>query len=101
MIREHQITAWALERGIFDPDHGSTKVRQADKTAEELSELYEAIEAGSKELAQDAIGDIIVTLVLQCQFWGLTIDECVESAWHEIKDRKGQMIYGLFVKETE
>lgn len=29
------------------------------------------------------------------------IDDCVEHAWQEIKDRKGRMIDGVFVKEGE
>ena len=50
-------------------------------------------------LAQDAIGDIMVTLVIQARFWNLNLVECVEAAWQEIKDRKGQMIAGQFVKD--
>lgn len=30
---------------------------------------------------------------------GFTLDECVEHAWNQIKDRKGKMVNGLFVKE--
>lgn len=33
---------------------------------------------------------------------GLKFDECCESAWHEIKDRKGKMVAGgAFVKDGE
>jgi NTP pyrophosphatase (non-canonical NTP hydrolase) len=100
MIREQEIVRWAIDRGIFDPEHGSSNKRQADKTQEELDELFEAILKGDIDLARDAIGDIIVTLVLQCQFWNLSIDECVEAAYQEIKDRRGQMVNGFFVKES-
>lgn len=31
----------------------------------------------------------------------LTLEECIEAAWQEIKDRKGRMIDGVFVKEAD
>lgn len=100
MSREQDIIAWATERGIFDPKHGSSKKRQADKTQEELNELFEAIECDNVIDAMDAIGDIMVTLAIQAHMWNLGLDECIEAAYQEIKDRKGQMVDGLFVKEA-
>ena len=49
----------------------------------------------------DAIGDIYVTLVMQTGVWGLEMEECVEYAYTQIKDRKGKMVDGIFVKEEE
>ena len=98
--RERDIIAWATERGIFDSKHGSSKKRQADKTQEELNELFEAIECDNVIDAMDAIGDIMVTLAIQAHMWNLGLDECIEAAYQEIKDRKGQMVDGLFVKEA-
>jgi NTP pyrophosphatase (non-canonical NTP hydrolase) len=100
MHREQDILNWAQERGIFEPVHGSNRHLQAKKTQEELDELREAIQMENISLAMDAIGDIVVTLVIQARMWNLSFDECVESAWQEIKDRKGKMIDGLFVKES-
>lgn len=31
---------------------------------------------------------------------GYTLEFCLESAWNEIKDRKGKLIDGIFVKEA-
>lgn len=31
---------------------------------------------------------------------GWTLDECIEQAWDDIKDRKGLMLYGMFIKQT-
>jgi len=100
MHRENDIIEWAKSRGIFDPVHGSTRKRQADKTQEELDELFDAIHDAQITSAMDAIGDIFVTLVIQAHMWNMSIDECIEAAWQEIKDRKGKMINGLFVKES-
>lgn len=100
MNREQDIINWAEARGIFDPVHGSTRKRQADKTQEELDELIAAIAVNDVPLAMDAIGDIVVTLCIQARMWNLTMDECIEAAWQQIKDRKGKMVDGLFVKEA-
>ena len=34
-------------------------------------------------------------------YFELDFDECVKAAWDEIKDRKGRMIDGVFVKEGD
>ena len=34
------------------------------------------------------------------KLWGMSMTGCMETAWNDIKDRKGQMIHGLFVKEA-
>lgn len=33
--------------------------------------------------------------------YGFTLNECLEHAYNEIKDRKGQMIDGVFIKEQD
>ena len=101
--REQDIINWGIARNIIGPDSQSNKKKQCDKTLEEVIELRDAIildwVGAQKPHARDAIGDIIVTLVLQAQMWGLTITECLDAAWDEIKDRKGKMVDGIFVKE--
>ena len=54
-----------------------------------------------KNNIMDAVGDIYVTLVMQAGVWGLEMEECVEYAYTQIKDRKGKMVEGVFVKEEE
>ena len=107
--REQDIINWGIARNIIGPDSQSNKKKQCDKTLEEVIELRDSIIldwVGVQEVedqkphARDAIGDIIVTLVLQAQMWGLTITECLDAAWDEIKDRKGRMVDGIFVKES-
>ena len=71
-----------------------------DGTQEELDELFEAISLDDIDLARDAIGDILVTLAIQAKMWNLKMDDCIEAAWDEIKDRRGRMQNGLFVKES-
>ena len=48
-----------------------------------------------------AIGDIIVTLIIQAQMWGLSATDCLTEVYKEISQRKGMMVNGKFVKEME
>ena len=42
---------------------------------------------------------MIVVLTNIAERHGLTIEECAEHAYDEIKDRKGRMVDGVFIKE--
>lgn len=99
--RETDIVTWAQARNLIGPTGEATREAQWKKTLEEVLELQAAIATGNRDEARDAIGDIIVTLVIQAYMWNLHIDECVEAAWQEIKDRKGKLINGVFVKEPQ
>jgi len=94
---ENLVTAWATERGLFDPPNPMV---QAKKTQEELDELFQGIRYKNKEEIVDAIGDIVVTLVIQARMHGYTLGECIWVAWDQIKDRKGRTENGLFIKEV-
>lgn len=101
MHREQDIAKWGIARNLIGPTGEATRHGQATKTLEEVTELFDAINKNDIHLARDAIGDVYVTLVMQSQMWGLTMAECVEEAWLQIKDRKGRMVGGVFVKEPE
>lgn len=93
-----KIISWAEERDIFKK---SNPMVQAIKTREEVLELLDAIELNDKKEITDAIGDIIVTLVIQCKMQNLDIDKCVESAYNEISQRTGTIKNGVFVKDEK
>jgi NTP pyrophosphatase (non-canonical NTP hydrolase) len=99
MKRANDIIKWGTDRNLVGPTGEATPLAQYRKTQEEVLELLEAIDLQDIALARDAIGDIYVTLVLQAELWGLSMEECVETAWNEIKDRKGRLVGGVFVKE--
>lgn len=46
-------------------------------------------------------GLCFVELLEVAHHFDLNIHECVQAAWDEIKDRKGRMIDGVFVKEGD
>jgi NTP pyrophosphatase (non-canonical NTP hydrolase) len=92
---ECAVENWAKEKGILDK---ATPMAQALKTLEETTELCTAINANDREEIIDAIGDIMVTLIIQAKMQGVTLEKCLESAYKIISKRTGKMINGQFVK---
>jgi len=102
---EENVIQWAQDRGIFEK---ATPLTQHDKTIEEVIEIRDALVRFQesdfhprlfKGEAMDGIGDTIVTLIILAKMLGTDIETCLQMAWDQIKDRKGKMIDGKFVKE--
>jgi NTP pyrophosphatase (non-canonical NTP hydrolase) len=89
------VEQWAEEKGILSK---ATTIKQAMKTQEEVNELCNAILDDNREEIKDAIGDIMVTLIIQCKMQGMDLEDCLESAYNVIKNRAGKMENGVFVK---
>ena len=95
---KERIRQWAADRNLIE---GSTPMKQMDKLDEEVMELYDGLTRSDIADIKDAIGDIQVVLCVMCCQLGIDIDECREIAWEQIKDRKGKMVDGVFVKEVQ
>ena len=91
------IKQWVKYRNLQTAD---PKVQMC-KTMEELGELAKAINKNNREQQMDGIGDTVVTLICISEQLGLDFNECLAYAYNEIKDRKGKMINGMFVKEQD
>lgn len=116
------IHQWGADRKIHQY---STALAQSRKTIEEVHELIEAaakidlwnelllnpiirgvsvaggLWARDKDKLADAIGDVYVTLVQVAACAGINIHDCIEQAYNEIKDRRGELrADGVFVKEV-
>lgn len=91
------IRQWAKARNLIE---GSTPDRQLVKLIEEVEELEEAFWKNDQEEYIDAIGDCVVVLTIMAAQRGLNIEDCIGSAYEQIKDRKGRMEHGIFVKEA-
>ena len=91
------IKKWAIDRNVVSGDVKSQMV----KLLEEAGELAEGINKNKKDLIVDSIGDVYVVLVILCMQLGLDINDCIKVAYDEIKDRKGKVVNGLFVKEED
>jgi NTP pyrophosphatase (non-canonical NTP hydrolase) len=67
---------------------------------EELGELVGAVVRGNRAGAIDGFGDVMVTLIIASDLMDIDLLEALESAYNEIKDRKGTMTpAGVFIKE--
>ena len=91
------IRRWAAARNLIQ---GSYPAAQMVRLREEVGELSDAITSGDDAEYKDAIGDCVVVLTIMAAQRGLNIEDCIASAWEEIKDRKGVMRDGIFVKEV-
>lgn len=94
-----QIRGWAEERGIYQH---STPRAQLLKMFEEAGELASAEVKLDHDARIDAVGDVMVCLIIYCAMHSLNATECLRYAYGAIKDRKGRMVPGgAFVKEEE
>jgi len=90
------IKQWHYDRNLIA---GSDDKSQFCKLSEEMGELSSNICKG-KDIRDD-IGDMMVVLINIMERNGLSMDDCLEVAYDDIKDRKGKMIDGVFVKEAD
>jgi hypothetical protein len=93
---ERLISQWHHDRNLIE---GSTDKDQFCKLVQEVGELSDHICKG-QDIADD-IGDIIVVLINIATRNNLDLEQCIAKAWDDIKDRKGQMVDGVFVKAED
>ena len=91
-----KVSQWHRDRNLID---GSTDKDQALKLLQELGELSDSICKG-KDISDD-IGDMLVVMINIVERNNLTLTHCLQEAWMDIKDRKGKMVDGIFVKESD
>lgn len=117
LVTTHDLVVkWAQERDLI---YGSNPLDQFGKLLEEVNELYTALRASTSlqvegssksginaweltvadESVRDAIGDIMVVLTIIAAQCETSLAACYEHAYQQIKDRKGKMVNGVFVKE--
>ncbi len=91
------IKRWAIDRNL----HTANPDKQMLKLFEELGELAEGMAKNKPEQIADSIGDAYVVLTILSMQLGINIEDCIAQAYDEIKDRRGKMIDGVFVKESD
>jgi NTP pyrophosphatase (non-canonical NTP hydrolase) len=67
---------------------------------EEAGELAKALLDDNIDEIEDAIGDMVVVLTNLAELNDLKIERCIETAYNQIKNRKGKMTNGTFVKNS-
>lgn len=98
----NKINHWADSRGLKQAD---PKI-QWMKVTEEVGEIRDVLLKPTKftepkAALKDAIGDTLVTIIVLAHQLDLDVTECLGIAYEEIKNRKGKMINGTFVKESD
>ena len=94
------IIQWAEDRNMIKPDR-LTGLAQLAKVTEELGELSAGINKNDEDKTKDSLGDIMVTLIILAQDLNFDLLDCLNKAYNVIKDRKGKVIDGSYIKESD
>lgn len=92
-----KVEEWSKNKGL-DATESS---KQFLKVSEEVGEVAAALARDDKDELRDGIGDVVVTLIILAQQNDMDLYECLNQAYTEIKDRKGKMVNGVFVKSSD
>ena len=92
-----QVEVWAKDKGLDKAESS----KQFLKVTEEVGEVASALARNDRELLKDGIGDVVVTLIILALQNGMSLNECLEMACDEIKNRTGKMVDGVFVKASD
>ena len=91
---EMRVVLWHRDRNLIA---GSTDAAQHTQLVDEVKELETNILLSQPVI--DDIGDCLVVLINIAERNGLSLFDCLSHAYEDIKDRKGKMVDGVFVKE--
>ena len=89
-----QVEQWSKDKDLHNGN-------PALKFYEEAGEVGAALSRSNLEALKDGIGDTVVTLIILAQQHDMTLQECLQFAYDEIKGRKGKTINGTFIKEAD
>lgn len=92
---ESRVHKWAKDKGILEK---ATLVTQAYKTREEAEELLDASIAKNEDGYRDALGDVLVTIIIGAKMSSNNLMDCLEDVLNIIEKRTGTMQGGQFVK---
>lgn len=92
---------WFDEKIPFNQVKDTDIIMQFAKVNEEVGEIAHELTRSrfDSDDLWDAIGDTTVTLIGLCHHLGIDFEECLSQSYHVIKNRKGKVINGSFVKD--
>lgn len=97
-----KINHWADERNLKQADPKIQWMRITEEVGEIRDVLLKPTKFTEPQAAlKDAIGDTLVTIIVLAHQLDLDVTECLSIAYDEIKNRKGKMVNGTFVKEED
>ena len=91
-----KVLEWADDKGILVPENSH---KQALKMVSEVGELCDAVIKNDKYDQIDAIGDVLVTVIILAHQLGHDPVKSLYTAYEVIKDRKGISKNGIFIKD--
>lgn len=96
-ILTKKIEKWAEERSL----HVADPKAQMLKVTEEIGEVAGALARNDIESLREEIGDVVVTLTILAMQNNLDIYKCTNDAYKKIMHRKGKMVNGVYIKESD
>ena len=91
-----KVAQWHHDRNLIE---GATDKDQVLKLLQEMGELSDNVCKGND--IRDDLGDMLVVMINIMKRNNISMEECLQVAYDDIKDRKGKMIDGIFVKEGD
>ena len=96
-VNIEKVEKWFIDRGLDKAD----PTKQMLKLYEEMGEVSAGLARNDIDEIKDGIGDVLVVLIGLSMQLGISVEECLNIAYNEIKDRKGKLINGVFIKEED
>lgn len=97
-----KVNEWADDRNLKQADPKIQWMRITEEVGEIRDVLLKPTKFTEPQAAlKDAIGDTLVTIIVLAHQLDLDVTECLGIAYDEIKNRKGRMVNGTFVKEED
>lgn len=94
-----KVETWAHDRNIID---GSKPHNQVLKLMSEVGELADNVAKGAhKDKVADDIGECLVVLTILAAQYDLSLAQCMQIAYDDIKNRGGVLVDGVFIKNTD
>lgn len=93
-----RVEKWAKQKEILTK---ANRVTQAYKTVEESSELLDAAHKADFPAYTDALGDVLVTIIIGAKMANVDLLDCLADVLDIIEKRNGKMIDGQFLKDTQ
>ena len=90
----NKVTCWHRDRNLIE---GSDDKSQTLKLMQELGELSDSV--CKEQDIKDDIGDMLVVMINICERNNTTLKECLIVAYSDIRNRRGKMVDGVFIKE--
>ena len=88
------IIKWHHDRNLIE---GSSDKDQVLKLMQELGELSDSVCKGND--VKDDLGDMMVVMLNIMERQGVSMEECLETAYNDIKDRKEEWLTGYLLKK--